>query len=147
MADSYVETKVREALVAARGSRAVAQQMLMTWAEADDRLLRGLARPFLKAVTAAAVEGAVRRGAGTSDGASRSAAPAQGARLSRDALERVLDRVGEEREDRRAEGGSARPEMRHATTVLQRGPAGSADPDHAAAMMTLAKAFAAKKLR
>jgi len=146
MADSYVETKVREALVAARGSRAVAQQMLMTWAEADDRLLRGMARPFLKAVAAAAVEGAVRRGAGPAEGA-RSATQAPGAKLSRDALERVLSRVGEEREDQRAEGGAARPEMRHATTALQRGPAGSAEPDHAAAMMTLAKAFAAKKLR
>lgn len=144
MADSYVETKVREALVAARGSRAVAQQMLMTWAEADDRLLRGLARPFLKAVTAAAVEGAVRRGAGPSAGASRP--EAQGARLSRDALERVLSRVGEEREEQR-EGGAGRSEIRHATTALQRGPAGAADPDHASAMMTLAKAFAAKKLR
>lgn len=144
MADSHVDAKVREALVAARGSRAVARQMLMNWAESDDRLLRGLARPFLKAIVAAAVEGAVRRGAApaTPGGAARPAGQSQGAKLSRDALERVLSRVGEEREDAAAGGG-----IRHATTVLQRGPAGPADPDHASAMMTLAKAFAAKKLR
>lgn len=143
MADSYVESKVREALVAARGSRAVAQQMLMNWAESDDRLLRGLARPFLKAVAAAAVEGAVRRGAAPAPGAARP--QASGAKLSRDALERVIARVGEERE---AGGeGAPRSTIPHQTTIMQRGPAGPGEPDHASAMMTLAKAFAAKKLR
>lgn len=137
MADAYVDGKVREALIAARGSRTVAQNLLMTWAATDDRLLRGMAQPFLKAVTAAAVEGVVRR----SSGAGQKAAPAGGARLSRDALEQVLNRMGEEPPP------SPRPSMQSATMVVGRGMKAPEGATHENAMLTLAKAFAAKKHR
>ena len=90
MSDSYVETKVREALTAARGSHAVAQKILIAWAADDQRLLLGLAQPFMKAFAGAVVDRALRRGAASRPAqpqgrsqTGRSAAPA----LSREALE------------------------------------------------------------
>ena len=62
MSSSYLDEKVRDALKAADGGRAMAQKTLMLWAWQDDRLLKEMARPFLKAIAAAALEGAVRRG-------------------------------------------------------------------------------------
>jgi hypothetical protein len=60
MSDSYVAAKIREAVAAAEGSRARAQRILLTWAQTDDRLLRGLAAPFMKAIVTGAVERATR---------------------------------------------------------------------------------------
>ena len=54
MSSSYLDDKVREALAAAQGGRAMAQKTLMLWAWQDDRLLKEMAKPFLKAIAAAA---------------------------------------------------------------------------------------------
>jgi hypothetical protein len=145
MGSSYVESKVREALIQVKGSRAMAQQLLMNWAATDEALLSGMAQPFLKAIAAAAVERAVRNGAPVSrstPAAGPGAGPGgagtgrlQGGRpaspLSKDALERVLSRMGEADED----GPAPRP-----------APAGgrTAQPDeagHQNAMLAIAKAF------
>jgi hypothetical protein len=139
MADSYVDGKVREALAAARGSRSVAQNLLMNWAVDDDRLLRGMAQPFFKAITAAALEGVLRREAT----AGKTASPHGGARLSRDALEQGLARMGEQTHTA-APGGKP---IQAATMMVGRSGAAPAEISHEDAMKTLAKAFAAKKLR
>lgn len=141
MADAYVDGKVREALVAAKGSRAMAQKLLMTWAAKDDRLLLGMAQPFLKAITGAAIEGVARRG-----GAGATARPAPRATtsggLSREALERVLSRIGEDPAPRPA----AAP-MQVATTIVNRGDGAPKGVSHESAMKAIAKAFVAKKVR
>lgn len=141
MADAYVDGKVREALVAAKGSRAMAQKLLMAWAVKDERLLLGMAQPFLKAITGAAIEGVARRGgtAGASRPAQRSA-PAGG--LSREALERVLSRMGEDPSPRPASAP-----MQVTTTVVTRGDAAPKGVSHENAMKVIAKAFVAKKVR
>ena len=95
MSDSYVDGKVREALQAAKGSPSVAQKLLIGWAVQDPDLLLGMAQPFLKAIAGAAIARVGRRGA--------TPKPASGA-LSREALERVLSRMGE------ADEGDVRPQ-------------------------------------
>ncbi|WP_029009912.1 hypothetical protein [Azospirillum halopraeferens] len=150
MSDSYIDTKVREALTAARGSHAVAQKILIAWAADDHRLLLGLAQPFMKAIAGAAVDRAVRRGGaprppqgpGRSQTGGRSTAPA----LSREALERVLSRMGDDSAPAApAAAAAARPS---AAAILGKGapaaPSGGAS--HEKSMMAIAKAFAVKKM-
>jgi hypothetical protein len=48
--DTYAIGKVRQALQSAKGSRTVAQKLLIDWAERDPRLLIGLTRNVLPAV-------------------------------------------------------------------------------------------------
>lgn len=91
MRDSYVDDKVRAALIEGRGSRARAQRLLIEWAAKDARLLLGLARPFMKAITLAAIEGAGRRGLAVP--AAKPAAPPP-PQLSDDALDAVLRQMG-----------------------------------------------------
>ncbi|WP_158045710.1 hypothetical protein [Skermanella pratensis] len=62
MSDSYTNAKIREALVASQGSRARAQDILLGWAQADDRLLRGLVTPYLKGIVTGTVERVTRPG-------------------------------------------------------------------------------------
>ena len=62
MSDSYLDGKVREALLTAKGSRSLAQNILMKWAMSDDRLLKAMAMPFLKAISGAAIATAIKRG-------------------------------------------------------------------------------------
>ncbi|WP_448187946.1 hypothetical protein [Azospirillum sp. sgz301742] len=133
MSDSYVEGKVREALQAAKGSPSVAQQLLITWAVKDPELLLGMAQPFLKAIAGAAVARAGRRSAAPARGAGPSGA------LSREALERVLSRMGEV-----DDGGVAPQAARPAAAPVRQAPEGVS---HEKSMLTLAKAFAAKKVR
>lgn len=73
MSETYVTLKIREALTVAQGSRSQAQRVLMAWALDDEQLLRGLCRPFLKAITGSAIA----RMAGTG-AAARTAVPAGG---------------------------------------------------------------------
>lgn len=144
MTNAYVDGKVREALTAANGSKSVAQQLLITWAATDERLLLGMAQPFLKAIAGAAVDGAVRRGAAGGRGA---AARASGRGLSREALEQVLNRLGEDPAPQPGGTASRAGTMQVATTVLARGQKAPDGMTHEKSMMTLAKAFAAKKMR
>ncbi|RJF84947.1 hypothetical protein D3877_10805 [Azospirillum cavernae] len=150
MSNSYVDGKVREAILASKGSRALAQKILMSWAASDPDLLRGMAQPFLKAIVAAAIERAARPQSSAPTRA-RSGAAAGGARpsasgLSRDALENVLNQLGREAGD--GDGGAS---SRGAAPVddAQRstGPAAAGGPNHEKAMMAIAKAFVAKKIR
>lgn len=133
MSDSYVDGKVREALQAAKGSPSVAQKLLITWAVKDPELLLGMAQPFLKAIAGAAVARAGRR--------SSAPKPASGA-LSREALERVLSRMGE------ADDGDLPPQPQRRAAApaapIRQAPDGVS---HEKSMLTLAKAFAAKKVR
>ncbi|MBK3773831.1 hypothetical protein JJL56_12765 [Azospirillum sp. YIM DDC1] len=152
MANSYVDGKVRDALVAAKGSRATAQKLLMAWAAEDPQLLLGISQPFLKAIAAAAIERGVRPSA-----PSRSA-PAQPGRsrgsvdsaLSKEALADVLSRLGrdpgEDAAPTRGRAGSPAP-VKSATMVVPAGKGGQGGVTHEKAMMTLAKAFVAKKMR
>lgn len=100
MSDPYVAARIREALVAAEGSRARARRILLGWVQEDDRLLRGLAAPFLKAIVTGAVERATRP---------RPPAPASAAaevprrELSPEALDLVLSQMG------RRQPGAAAP--------------------------------------
>jgi len=139
---SYVEGKVREALTAAKGSPALAQKLLISWAAKDPALLLGMAQPFLKAIAGAAV---ARAGRPASAGRRPGAAP--GGALSREALERVLSRMGEGDGGEGNGGGAparaARPAGGGASPVRQ-APEGV---DHERSMMAIAKAFAAKKVR
>lgn len=146
--DAYVRSKVREAMVAAKGGRTTAQRLLMEWAEQDPRLLLGMARPFLKAVAAAALQTEMRR----MDAGSRRAETTGGGNLSRDALAQVLSRMGEEPSAAARNGtrdGGQSSGMRSATmTISSRAEAAakSGDLSHERSMMAIAKAFAAKKM-
>ncbi|EWY42096.1 hypothetical protein N825_19500 [Skermanella stibiiresistens SB22] len=60
MSDAYTNAKIREALLASKGSRARAQDILMGWAQTDDDLLRGLVSPYLKGIVAGTVERVTR---------------------------------------------------------------------------------------
>jgi hypothetical protein len=150
MSNSYVDGKVREAILASKGSRALAQKILMGWAASDPDLLRGMAQPFLKAIVAAAIERAARPQSSAPSRA-RAGAAAGGARpsasgLSRDALENVLNQLGREPGDR--DGGAASGGAAPVDSAPR--PAGAAvagGPNHEKAMMAIAKAFVAKKIR
>lgn len=96
---SYVDGKVREALTVARGSRATAQKMIIQAALRDDRLLQGLAAPFLKAIVGAAIERVLRRSGDAGSGAVVASAgsranPARQS-LSPEALDAVLRQMGQ----------------------------------------------------
>lgn len=152
MANSYVDGKVRDALVAAKGSRATAQKLLMAWAAEDPQLLLGISQPFLKAIAAAAIERGVRpsapsRSAPAQPGRSRGSADSA---LSKEALADVLSRLGrdpgEDAPAPRGRAGSAAP-VKSATMVVPAGKGGQGGVSHEKAMMTLAKAFVAKKMR
>ncbi|MBF5094603.1 hypothetical protein F1643_09070 [Azospirillum sp. INR13] len=152
MSNSYVDGKVREAILAAKGSRMNAQKILMAWAVEDPDLLRGIAQPFLKAIAAAAIEragrppsrsAAARPAAGGGAGGGRTSASG----LSRDALENLLNQLGRDSGEsvpqRGAPAGKAVAAAKGAT--VHDAPAGG--PTHEKAMMAIAKAFVAKKVR
>ncbi len=152
MSNSYVDGKVREAILAAKGSRMNAQKLLMAWAVEDPDLLRGIAQPFLKAIAAAAIEragrppsrsAAARPAAGGGAGGGRPSASG----LSRDALENLLNQLGRDSGEpvpqRGAPAGKAAAAAKGA--IVHDAPAGG--PTHEKAMMAIAKAFVAKKVR
>lgn len=149
MSDSYVDGKVREALAAANGSRALTQKILISLAAKDPQLLLAMAQPFLQAIAAAAIERVLRR---ASSGGRSGAAGRGGGALSREALERVLSRMGQDDEPSTAGGGSgggarnapARPAAAAATGMAAKAPSGVS---HEKSMLAIAKAFAAKKTR
>lgn len=148
MSNSYVDGKVREAIAAAKGSRAAAQKILMTMAAEDPELLRGIAQPFLKAIAAAAIERAGRPG---STGGSRPSAGGglgggRSGGLSREALEGLLDRLGREPGGGAAVPAAGRPAAAAAASRATQVPAGGGQT-HEKSMMALAKAFAAKKVQ
>jgi len=160
MSNSYVDGKVREAIMAAKGSRATAQKLLMAWAATDPELMRGIAQPFLKAIAAAAIERAARPASNAASPArARAGGGAGGARpsasgLSRDALESLLDRLG--RDDDGAAppaGGSPAAGSGQGAAPRPGGNAGGGNQaggggvTHEKAMMAIAKAFVAKKVR
>lgn len=92
---TYVDSKVREALVTARGSRVTAQRLVISAALRDERLMQGLAAPFLKAIAGAAIERVARQdgfGFGQDGGGRPARAPQT---LSGDMLDAVLARMGQ----------------------------------------------------
>ncbi|SMF81061.1 hypothetical protein SAMN02982917_5147 [Azospirillum oryzae] len=153
MSNSYVDGKVREAILAAKGSRMNAQKILMAWAVEDPDLLRGIAQPFLKAIAAAAIERAGRPASSRPAARPAAAGGAGGGRpsasgLSRDALETLLNQLGREPDEQQAPqratpAGKSAPAGKGAT--IHSAPAGG--PNHEKAMMAIAKAFVAKKVR
>ena len=95
MSDSYLDGKVREALLEARGSRSLAQNTLMKWAATDDRLLKAMAQPFLKAISGAAIVAAVKRGVRVPGMSAPPPRPAQPVpKLSQSDLMQVLSQLG-----------------------------------------------------
>lgn len=156
MSDSYLDGKVREALLAAKGSRSMAQNLLMTWAMKDERLLRFMAQPFLKAISGAAVAGAIKRGV-TVPGLGLPT-PKPKPQVSQQELLSLLGRLGQgdeaEAEDRLSPadilGGGAAPKPGAAATPVRRPAAAAAAApiaDQATAMRTLAAVYARKKQR
>ena len=156
MGNSYVDGKVRDALVAAKGSRATAQKLLMAWAVEDPQLMQGIAQPFLKAIAAAAIErGARQLSGGGPQRAAGGGRPASST-LSKEALADVLGRLGRDPDEMPAArpaasgsgaagSGAGRPgAMRSATAVVHQA---GGDIDHEKSMLTIAKAFAAKRIR
>lgn len=151
MSNSYVDSKVREALVASKGSRNRAQQLLMAWAAEDDRLMQGIARPYLKAISAAAIERGIRAITGSGGTSSRSGSGPRGGQgagagvLSRDALENVLNRLGQ---GPAIPGVAARaPEQAPRDQAGRPAAPAGGGAGHERSMMAIAKAFAAKKTR
>lgn len=140
-----MQGKAREAIAAAKGSRSMAQQLLIQWAQSDPRLLLGMAQPFLKAIAAAALQGEMRR---LDDRRGAPASRGGTGHLSRDALGQVLSRLGDA-PPREAGAREASPGgMRAATmTIASKADAAakSSDVNHEKAMMAIAKAFAQKK--
>jgi hypothetical protein len=139
---------VREAIAASKGSRSMAQQLLLHWAEEDPKLLMGMAQPFMKAIITAAMQGEMRRLDARSAAASRGGGA--GGHLSRDALSQVISRLGDAppRQAAPASAAGGAGGMRSATmTVASKAEAAakSGDVDHQKAMMAIAKAFAVKK--
>ena len=92
MSDSYLDGKVREALLAAKGSRTLAQNTLIIWALKDDKLLRLMIRPFLKAISGDAIARAIKRGV-TVPGLNNPP-PKPAPSLTKEQLARVLSQVG-----------------------------------------------------
>jgi hypothetical protein len=137
---------VREAIAASKGSRSMAQQLLLHWAEEDPKLLMGMAQPFMKAIITAAMQGEMRRLDARSAAASRGGGA--GGHLSRDALSQVISRLGDAPPRQAAPAAGGAGGMRSATmTVASKAEAAakSGDVDHQKAMMAIAKAFAVKK--
>jgi hypothetical protein len=100
MSDTYVTLKIREALNAGQGSRAQAQRILIAWALDDEQLLRGLCKPFLKAIAASAVDRLARPTAlqpalAPGQGIARSTKPTTGPKkLSPHMLDAIIARMG-----------------------------------------------------
>jgi hypothetical protein len=67
MTDEYVRTKITEALAATDDNKHDAQKLLITWAVRDPMLLLGMAKPHLKAISAALVDHALRVSSGGDD--------------------------------------------------------------------------------
>ncbi|AUN33341.1 hypothetical protein [Niveispirillum cyanobacteriorum] len=101
MSDTYVTLKIREALKAAQGSRSQAQRVLIAWALDDEQLLRGLCKPFLKAIAGSAVDRVARGGSITTaapapgQGVVRAARPSTGPKkLSPQMMDAIIARMG-----------------------------------------------------
>jgi len=140
MSGSYVDGKVREALAAANGSRALAQKILISMAAKDPQLLLAMAQPFLQAIAAAAIERVLRRARGNA----QSRGAGTGA-LSREALAQVLDRMGRDDDEQPAgKPTAARPSAAAPAPGVKTAPQGAS---HEKSMLAIAKAFAAKKVR
>lgn len=108
MSDSYTSAKIKEALVASQGSRARAQDILLGWAQADDRLLRGLVEPYLKGIVTGTIERVTKPAAEKGATAAQAPAPvrvpvakvpvpkqAPPRELSPEALEKALSLMGQ----------------------------------------------------
>jgi hypothetical protein len=108
MSDSYTSSKIKEALVASQGSRARAQDILLGWAQADDRLLRGLVEPYLKGIVTGTIERvtkpAAEKGVAVAQAPAQARAPvakvpvpkpAPASELSPEALEKALSMMGQ----------------------------------------------------
>ncbi len=162
MSDSYLDGKVREALVAAKGSRSLAQNALMKWAMTDDRLLKAMAQPFIKAISGAAIAGAVKRGVSVPGMSGPPARPAP--KLSQSDLMQVLSQLGGgDGEGGESKGGGlsaadilggppvakpAAPQRRPVAGGVAGGPAKPAPPaDQASAIRTLAAVYARNRKR
>ncbi|MBB6254348.1 hypothetical protein [Nitrospirillum iridis] len=144
MSETYVSMKIREAMAQAQGSRAQAQRILMAWALADEQLMRGLCKPFLKGITGAAIERVARGGgaapsmpaaAGAGAGAggtARRAPPPQ--RLTPAQLDAIVARMGGSR-------------LANAPPILNGAPPPKAEGTvkQAASVKALAAAFHRKK--
>jgi hypothetical protein len=108
MSDSYTSSKIKEALVASQGSRARAQDILLGWAQADDRLLRGLVEPYLKGIVTGTIERMTKPAAEKGVAAVQAPAPVRAPvakvpvpkpapprELSPEALEKALSMMGQ----------------------------------------------------
>jgi hypothetical protein len=159
MSDSYTSSKIKEALVASQGSRARAQDILLGWAQADDRLLRGLVEPYLKGIVTGTIERvtkpATEKGAAAVQAPATVRAPvakvpvpkpAPPRELSPEALEKALSMMGKGTLPPRPEPAAAQPK---AASPLRLGttnpvPPTKAGAKHQQTMRALAALYARK---
>ena len=64
MAESLLETKLKEAVERTRGDVQAAVRLLAAWAEKDEKLLRALVQPFLQGILFHLVERTVKQAGG-----------------------------------------------------------------------------------
>ena len=160
MSDSYLDGKVREALLTAKGSRSLAQNILMKWAMSDDRLLKAMALPFLKAISGAAITTAIKRGVSVPGLGAPPPKPVP--KLTQADLMKVLGQLGGggESEDGRSDRLSAAdilggaPAPKPTAPVRRAGGGGgggggkpAAPADQASAIRTLADVYARNRKR
>lgn len=128
MSDAYVAGKLREALILSKGSRAAAQRLLMVWAASDDKLLRGLAQPFLKAIVGHAVSRTLRGTGGTGGPVASRPSPRRSGgvpgygtstALGGKALDRVVDQLSRTMQtgDAGTNPAAKHPSAGHADTI------------------------------
>ena len=155
MSDSYTSSKIKEALVASQGSRARAQDILLGWAQADDRLLRGLVEPYLKGIVTGTIERVTKPAAEKSAAAVQAPAQARAPvakvpvpkpgpphELSPEALEKALSMMGQGALPPRPSPPAARQvgvtvEARHDQSGSANTGRGQASADHAGSSRAL----------
>jgi len=139
---------VREALLAAKGSRSLAQTTLIAWAAKDDRLLRTMVQPFIKAISGDAIARAIKRGVTVPGlgGPPPKARPA----VSQEDLRRVLSQMGggdgetDEEANGLADGGGTEART---PTPSRRAEVPAKPVDQASAIKTLAAVYARNRKR
>ncbi len=132
---TYLTERIHDALAQSEGDPLRAKRLVLQWAGRDERLLRMLVGPHIRAIVADAVD----RHAGK-QATPRAAAPKRNKPAAKVSLDSVVDRMGERF------GGAVEP-PRGMTALLHGSSAKEhhAGQRHADSLRTLAVAFARKR--
>jgi hypothetical protein len=145
MADSLLETKLREAVERSRGDKQAAVRLLIAWCERDEALFRALAQPFLQGIALHLVDRAIKQITG--DPTAPLAAQSSGAKTAKAAETEDGD---ESDAPRAAQSGGAKaaktPEAGTGTGAEAGAQTGADDDADAAAAPKAAKPASGKTL-